>query len=560
MTAAPMIPVSVFERVRWLAGPLVDKELRVASRHRRHYLLRFAYVALLSLVTFQFWYTTVLIGGGASAVGQVSRFAGAGRGVIVTIVGFQFAAAQLLAAVLLSDAISSEIRQRTMESLLVTPLGAMRIVTGKLVGRLVPLVLLLGISLPVLAVARVFGGVPWDYVIAGLCITLSGAVFAGSLSLLYSITYRHAYQPVLVVGLWYLVVWGFLTFPVISLSAAGYFGYAQAVYVMSLLDPILALVTRTQALSGGAGARNAPAPLLLHCLTMLTASAALLALAVRRVRRVALAYQGGASRGPKADWRTTLALLRGQGPAGSVIRRVQGRPLVWKEQSTSLLRGRGRNLFAAALCVVGLGFLLVQGYAFGRPLSALLVFVLVALHGLFVISLAVAAAGAVTREKEARTWPILLTTPLEDHEIVKDKALAAFRKSVWLLSFLVLFYLVAALHVPPWDFFLLLLSVSVNLVGTIVFVLGLGLYLSTRLKTTAGAVLSTLALYFVPKLFCCGMPGPLLFLGGGGPTGPFQASAGGALFLVALVPALIYAALGRSCLRAATRRVRRDIF
>ena len=33
----------------WLTGPLFDKELRVSSRRKRNYILRFAYVVLLTI-------------------------------------------------------------------------------------------------------------------------------------------------------------------------------------------------------------------------------------------------------------------------------------------------------------------------------------------------------------------------------------------------------------------------------------------------------------------------------------------------------------------------------
>ena len=588
----------IASRARWWAGPIFDKELRVTSRRRRYYLLRFAYVSLLVLVTLRFWYASVHVSGGASPVLQVSRLAQAGKGIIVTVVWFQFIAGQVLAAVLLSDAISSEIRQRTLESLLVTPIGAVHIVLGKLLSRLLQLVLLLAISLPVLAVVRVFGGVPWDYVVSSLCITLSGAVFAGSMSLLYSITYRHAYQAVLVVGLWYLVVWVMFAMPVMSLSAAGYLGYAPAVYVISLIDPIPALVTRTQMLLGAASGRNMPAPLLLHCLTILTAASAILALAVRRVRRATLAYENRSSRGLDADWRNgrlesrrrgnrdpkrekiafgnpTLWLpFRGQarGPAPTAVlrprkrgtpnrmRRVEGQPIVWRELRAPLLGVRKRGLFTAVSLIVVAVFIQAVAVISGPAIYTSSLASILVLHGLFIIRLAAAAAGAVTREKEARTWSILLATPLENAEIVKGKAFAALRRNAWLLAPLMVLYLVVALDGPAQGFPRLVLPAYAGLAGTVVFLLGLGLYLSTRLKTTTGAVIGTLGLYFVPKLFFCGISGPWLLLAARGPLGAFQCPVTGTLFAVALVSSVIYAAVGLLCLRAATRRLRRDVF
>ena len=231
-----------------LAGPMFDKELRVASRHRRHYVLRFAYVCLLGVLVVQVWYVSVRLGASGSAVFQTSRLGEAGKRIVTSIVWFQFVTAQVLAAVLLSDAISGEIRQRTLDALLVTPIGSLRIVTGKLLSKLLQLVLLLAVSLPLLAVVRVFGGVPWGYMVSTLCITLTAAVFAGSLSLLASVMYRQGYQAVLLVGLWYLVIWGLVAALLVSLSRASYLSNVTVMHLLYLTNPFTAMLMRTQAM------------------------------------------------------------------------------------------------------------------------------------------------------------------------------------------------------------------------------------------------------------------------------------------------------------------------
>jgi ABC-type transport system involved in multi-copper enzyme maturation permease subunit len=541
-----------------LLGPLSEKELRVASRQRKYYLLRFAYVCLLALVTVQLWFVTTYTGGGTSAVVRVSRLSEAGQRVIVAVVWSQFVMAQILAAVLLSEAISSEIRQRTLEGLLVTPLGALHIVLGKLLSRLLQILLLLAISLPVLAVVRVLGGVPWDYVVSGLCITLSAAVFAGALSLFYSTTQRHGFQAVLVVGVWYLVVWGILPWLVMSLTRVGYIPYATAAFVLSLADPVLALLGRTQVLLRGPRGATTSAPLLLHGLTIFAAAAFLLALSVRRVRRIAVVDKGGSLQEAEAGHGGMLAWLTRQVQAAEPVRRVKGAPIVWKELCIPLFRARRQLLFHILLWVAVAGFVFVLLAYFGPRVYGSFFIPILILHWLFMIRLGVAAAGAVTREKEARTWAVLLATPLAEEEIVRGKAFAAFRRNLPLLVPLSALYVLAAVLGPTYTFNRLsfLVSIGVGLAASVVFLLGVGVYLSTRLKTTAGAVASTLGVYFAPKLFCCGIPGPLFVLTPGSAHTPFAA-----VFAVALVlPALVYVAAGLLCLRAATRRVRRNIF
>ena len=166
-----------------LAGPLFDKELRVSSRRRRNYVLRFAFIMLLSVFVATVWLGVVE--SEYSAVFQKSRMALAGKTIITTIVWFQFVTTQLIAIIMLSTSISDEIHHGTLGLLMTTPISSFHIVMGKLFSKLLQIILLLAISLPLLAVVRVFGGVPAHYLLSSLCITLAAVILAGSLSLLF---------------------------------------------------------------------------------------------------------------------------------------------------------------------------------------------------------------------------------------------------------------------------------------------------------------------------------------------------------------------------------------
>ncbi len=179
-----------------LIGPIFDKELRVSSRRRRNYVLRFAYIALLTVFLALVWIEAM--GQSGSAVYQISRMAEAGKFIVIYMVWFQFCATQFLAVILLSNSISDEIYNRTLGLLMTTPISSFQIVMGKLLSKLLQLVLLLAISLPLLAIIRVMGGVPWNYVISSLCITLTAIIFVGSLSLFFSIFSRRAYVVIII--------------------------------------------------------------------------------------------------------------------------------------------------------------------------------------------------------------------------------------------------------------------------------------------------------------------------------------------------------------------------
>jgi ABC-type transport system involved in multi-copper enzyme maturation permease subunit len=197
MTRIAAMASSVGRAVRpdWLTGPIFTKELRVSSRRRRYYLLRFAYVALLTLFVAGVWSAVVQdeVGGGY----EIARMSEVGKHIISTVVWFQFVAAQLVSVVLMSSSISDEVYRRTMPVLLTTPITSYQIVGGKLLSRLLQLVLLVAISLPLLGVVRVFGGVPWNFVIAGFFVTLTASVFAGLVAMFYSAIFRRPHTTIL---------------------------------------------------------------------------------------------------------------------------------------------------------------------------------------------------------------------------------------------------------------------------------------------------------------------------------------------------------------------------
>jgi ABC-type transport system involved in multi-copper enzyme maturation permease subunit len=548
-----------------LAGPILDKELRVASRRRRLYLLRFAYVALLAAFVLRLWYVAPRAAFAGGAVVHVSRLAEMGKQIVLVVVWLQFITGQLLAAVLLSDAIGGEIRQRTLDSLLVTPVRSAQIVIGKLLSKLLEAASLLAISLPILAVVRVFGGVPWGFIVASLCITASAAIFSGSLSLASSTSNRHQYDGVLWVTLWYFVVWALLPIVLTALFGARHMGSAGVLSLLSLTNPLVVMAGLTQGMGGGAGGIYASSSWLWHCFVLLALSAVVLAWSTRRVRRAARSTTPVRIHGEEQE---TAGRPRRWGERRA-IRPVTGSPIIWKERCTPLFKGTRRSvsvaaaLFAALILVVLFVLVVLHG-----PTYVVLFPLVQALQLILVIDLAAGAAGAVTKEREARTWPILLMTPLDDAEIVRGKMIGVFRRNVPLLLAVLILYpmmlYVGSMNMKtPLQWVQGTILLPVHLGSMSVFLLGSGLYFSTRLRTTTVAVVSTLAAYYLPKFLFCGFLSPMFTMStgmaavmvgrGGGSTASW-------VMWVAVAPAVVYIGMGLLFMRLAVRRVRRDIF
>jgi ABC-2 type transport system permease protein len=485
----------------WLTGPIFDKELRVSSRRRRNYVLRFAYLAILTVFVVLVWHSMVKFQGAAAY--RISQMSEAGLAIITTIIMFQFVATQLIAVVMLSTSISDEIYNRTLGMLMTTPINSFQIVMGKLFSKLLQLILLLAISLPLLAIVRVFGGVPWDYVLSSLCITLTAVTFAGSLSLYFSIKGRRAYAVILkglfTLGTIYLfipimVVLVYQSFVPLTSRIPMLFS------IVMLPNPFVAMQFKTAAMMspGATGLMPIQFSWPLHCGIMLGASALLLAWSMRIVRRVALRQAAGQldlttknKHNPKKNLSLETAIPHGQ---FGLIRHVKGSPVVWKELRAPIIQGgRKKNIIGLVITIIAL----LITYAVNMKEKLLdkdfphvaytLIFVILGLITNIVLS-----ATTITTEKETRSWPILLATSIGDWQILIGKAIGVFRRClpIWLLlaGHLILFILVRFIH--P----IAVVHLAILVTWIAVFLSGSGLYFSARLKRTTSAVVANFAL------------------------------------------------------------------
>ena len=567
MTGALANAVSMLPSLSWLTGPIFDKELRVSSRRKRNYVLRSAYIALLSLFILYAWFITVSIRRIAPGVFAASRMPEAGKYVITTIIWFQFVAAQLIAIVMLSTSIGEEVRQRTLGVLMTTPINSLQIVMGKLLGKLLQIILLLGISLPLLAVVRVFGGVPWDYVVSGLCITLTAALFAGSLSLLWSVTCRQAYAVVLTIVTAYLILFGALPGLVGLVSGGG----AVTGSVLFLTNPFIAMLMRTYVMLAIPGKVGTFSSWALHCAVMAAATAGVVALAVWRVRKIALSRAFEGTSNGAAEKKKGVSAHRYHRAGVGAIRRVEGAPIVWKEMRKPFF-GHGRTdviMYAvlAGIVLVAVAWLLLVPR--GGAVYILFSYLMSGFSLLVMIRLAVLSAASITSEKEGMTWPILLTTPLEDREILYGKGIAAFRRNLPLLAAMILWYLLLRLIAPfrgsiPYSYWLYVIPQIVTLAGSVVFLIGLGLYFGVRMKSTSAAVAATVGVYIGLSWFCCGLFSAFSGFFVMRALGPAGGGGMSFMFLVRLahtaLSGLVYAGLGLLAVRAARRQLRRSVF
>jgi ABC-2 type transport system permease protein len=477
-------PASVLPR---LAGPIFDKEMRVSSRRRRNYVLRFLYIGLFTFLVAVTWLRTLVYA--TSSVYQASRMASAGQAIVTSILWFQFLTAQAIAVVMLSTSISDEIYKRTLGVLMTTPIGSFQIVIGKLTSRLLQIVLLLAISLPLLAVVRVFGGIPWGFLLCGLCVTLTTVVFVGSLSLFFSIFTRQAYAAIIQT----ILTMGFLfgAIPVLlAFLAERTISPNTLLRGLSYFNPFVVVAITTESLRTARPTVLVDWPL--HCVVMLGLSSLLLLLAMIFVRKAALRQAGGI-----VDSSRRVNPASGLRHPPSTIRRVQGPPVLWKERRAPLFgRRKLRRIAEIVSGVVILGLLLLTyGLCYRAKLlrdtetHTMYGIVFFSVGILFTVIL---PATCITTEKESQTWPLLLTTTVGNWEILWGKFGGAVRRCLpaWVLLFAhtVVFMVLGIIH-PIAVVHLALLAAWV-----LFFLTSTSLYFGTRLRHTTTAVIANLGL------------------------------------------------------------------
>jgi len=542
-----------------VVGPILDKELRVTSRRKRYYFLRTGYIVLLTLILAQVWFLAVMgpaVGG--AALYQASRMSQVALSTTMTIFWFEFIVLQLLAVVMLSSAISDEIRKNTLDSLLSSPVTCIQIVLGKLFARLWQLMLLAGISLPILSILRSMGGVPWNFLIAGTCIILTAAMTAGLISLWYSISRRPAYQVIYLTLLTCLLL--YVASPLLltglkDMSVQIPNGVEAALVV---LNPFAAFMVVSKSLLGAQSSASAVYPWPVHCLSMLGFCIVLMGLCIRKVRTVTTRHQVGFVQ----RWRQRLRSRPSPAAAETAAPRMtfpEGmNPVTRKELSRAGLWGFGHQwmniVMALAVCCL-YGGVAYYGWLREEGFHIAVIELLIVWAMLQVMSL---SARAIVVEKEARTWISLLTTPLNDQQILMGKVWAVIRRTmpVWLWIGIHLIVFTAAGVLSP----LSLLTVPLELAGCVYFLLGLGMYFSARLKSSTAAVTATFALPIGLSMVCpcVAYLNPLIIIPAVMQTDFNEIVM--AMGLVWFVRLIVMTCMGMAFLASAEKRIRNKIF
>jgi ABC-type transport system involved in multi-copper enzyme maturation permease subunit len=410
--------------LRWLLNlaplnPIAVRLVQNGSRRPRHLYIRSIYLGVLILVLLWLLITS------APGSKSFAALAKSGAASFTLVAYLQIGLICVLAPVFMAGAIAQEASPRTWEVLLTTPLTAVQIVLGNLLGRLFFILALLFATLPLFALTQYFGGVPGSAIFASYLVSGSAAVLVGAIAIALAVSRMAGRRSVFA---FYVAVVSYLAITIgvdsylrsAGLGAAG----GKGVTVMTALNPFLALQAllnpstypRAEVGTGGGGVRGwlLETPVTAWCVGSLVLSLVLMVASTFTVRTGGL---GALTSEAGIPWYRRMLGLGGAGADHRPPRPVSANPIAWRE-ATARNATLGRIFARWAFIAAGLGFGAVLVYLlhagtftpvnFREALQATL-WGEIAVIALVAINM---SSTAVSREREDGTLDLLLTTTI----------------------------------------------------------------------------------------------------------------------------------------------------
>ncbi len=497
---------SFFARLRAMSplGPIVGMEMRATARRKRTHVLRFAYLGGLLLILLLMHVSTTAMRRYGGVAQQQQRNAEMGAIFFAAFGFFTWFAMALVGPVLTATAINSERLRKTLPVLLMTPLTAWQVVSGKLFARLLIALTLIGLSLPVLAVVRLLGGVEIGQMFGLICLCVATVVFTAAIGLIFSTLMNRAYAVILLsyaflFALWFLapLMGALFLFEVLELRGLDRFVMSLG----SVAHPTFSVAVLVIPERPPAGVL----PWHWCALAYFAAGMALVFLCAAILRRMATKENEGARQAatPIRDMIASIPRIPADAAAppplsaipslqpascGPGQREVSDNPVLWRELRRPLLNRIWQRVLGSFLVIGAMLILyLLLGAADGLDDSESQIGFAVIFCGLYTLLICVLSATAIAHEKESDTWTLLLATPLSGRQIVWGKAAGLGRRLLWPTSLIVVhFTLFTLFGVVDYRalFTVLWLTITTNVLW-----LATGLFLSLRLKTVTFAVI-----------------------------------------------------------------------
>jgi ABC-type transport system involved in multi-copper enzyme maturation permease subunit len=407
-----------------MIGPVFTLEWMRTGRRLRTHLLR--WVVGSWLVFWLLYHYSVYLDAGPTNGGVLAAFA---TGFLESTPGWvpgvllqQFIIVVVLAPALVAGAITEEKTRHTLEHVLTTQINPLALVVGKLLARMVDVLVLTLVVLPMAAFVGPYAGAGIPFLLGQAAVTILTAFGLSCLSLLASVWARSTRTAIVVV---YLVV--------LAAGLIYWSGWIALPAWTRALDPIAVLTPARDGSSTIEFLRR----LGQSALVWLALGSVSIAIAAWRLRPAYIRQL--------AAKRTRLsALRRWVRPAPS------WNPLVWKERYLGRRLPRWLMLIIVAAVTVWTGVHSLSGPVLVTGVKVPTIEVIVE-HGWYAIGLltlmvGAQASSAISGEREQVTWDGLMASPMTFREILHGK-LRGIMGAAW--PYLIT-YLLASAAVAAW--------------------------------------------------------------------------------------------------------------
>ena len=409
--------------------PLVTKELLELSARRRTYILRTVYAVLAFLTAFSFSFETL-----SNAWQSPYAILGKGQELFSFFVGLQFFGIYLFLPALCCNVITSEKERDTLSLLFLTRLSPWGILAGKFLSRFVSMLLFLALSLPLFGYAYSMGGFQTKDIWAAIWVLLVTSLQVGTLALFCSCWFRRTSGAFIAA---YLLTFAVMFGPILLDEITG--------IVSEIYRDLSSLVANRQLLGFERWSIQTMffAPAVLWQNGPMTPSGEFLQTVLRTIPMLfltgcsLLASRMVVVRRANVPPRNLLLKLfrfldsiffalneqfgRGIVLTGGRNRLPRTRPIAWRETSRRTL-GTTRYLIRI---FIGMEFptlliccLCVSAGNDGRDLLRIL---LIAVWIIVVLLVCGASTSLISSERSSQTFDTLLTTPMTNRQILRQK-------------------------------------------------------------------------------------------------------------------------------------------
>jgi len=423
--------------------PLLKRELIENSHKKRTYVIRIL-VALIFLLVMLVFYSEQI-----ARHKNILQVMGQGRELAIVLFVCNLVAIYVLLPAMACSAISGEREKQTLSLILISRITPGGLIAEKFLSRLVPMIALMLITLPMLSIAYMLGGMKLQAVFAALLGLFTAAIQVNSAAIMCSVLFRTALEAFWATYLIFAVM-GLgppLLYEMGLLPRVGWFPMVGSDVLA--VPFVLFLATSAESVGGMVGIWE----VFLSCLPPLVVGAAMLVVsrfAISHGQQDApFSFQVIAKFARRSSsfafqifafpFRLFLSLITGtqlETVTSSDDARTPrpfpvDRPVAWRERQISALSGwRLHALMLGALIVCEWGWFFLENGHHGDEISVIFDI------GFFIISLLM-VVGVTCRifssERERQTLDLLLTTPLTNDELLKEKLSAANRTILFLM-------------------------------------------------------------------------------------------------------------------------------